>query len=198
MKKSILKILLLVFPLFFIACAGEKNSGGLEIFSSDQTEEAVALITEANDQLKQIKQLLKANEIRLEDLKTAMSEKNPIKVKSVSEDIIHQISTGMKLGEDAGKNLEKAERLKINDDFRTYLTLKMQSLMKYADAYKERFELAKLLRDKYDPNNAEQRKTVGDEFQRREQTFMNIMQEAGKLSDQANDLAKEVNSRKKE
>ena len=196
--QNIFKILLLAFSLFFTACAGEKDSGGLEIFSSDQTEEAVALITEANDQLKQIKQLLKNNEIRLEDLKTAMSEKNPTKVKSVSEDIIHQISTGMKLGEDAVKNLEKAERLNINDDFRTYLTLKMQSLLKYSEAYQERFELAKLLRDKYDPNNAEQRKTVGDEFQRREQTFMNIMKEAGKLSDQANDLAKEVNSRKKE
>lgn len=200
MKRNIFKILLLVLPLLFFACSGNgDSSGGIdEIFSSDQTEEAVGLITEANDQLKQIKQLLKENEIRLEDLKTAMSEKNPTKVKSVSEDIIYQISAGMKLGEDAVKNIEKAERLNINDDFRTYLILKMQSLMKYSEAYKERFELAKLLRDKYDPNNAEQRKTVGDEFQRREEIFMNIMMEAGKLSDQANDLAKEANSRKKE
>ncbi len=192
------KILIFALTLFLFACSSTDDSGGLDILSSDQTEEAVHLIEDANNKLKEIKQILNENESRLEDLKTAMSNKNQADVRRICDDILHQISTGMKIGEEAVKKIDEAASLKINDDFRNYLNLKTQSLAKYSEAYKERFELAKSLRDNYDPNNAEQRKTVAEEFQRREEVFMKIMKEAGALSERANLLAKDANSRKKE
>lgn len=198
MRKNFFKILLLALMLFFSACPGEDDSGGLDILSSDQTQEAVDLVLQANTKLSEIKRILHENEILLEDLKKAMGEKNQQKVKEICDEILHQISTGMKIGEDAVKLIDQAASLKINDDFRNYLNLKTQSLAKYSEAYKERFELAKTLRDEYDPKNTEKRKFVSEEFQRREETFMKIMKEAGALSERANLLAKEANSRKKE
>lgn len=199
MKRNLFKILLFAVPMLFFACSSKDNSSSsLNIFSSDQTEEAVKLTAEANDKLKEIKQILKENESRLEELKTALSEKNPTKVKEISDEIVRQINIGTKAGQDALEKIDEARRLEINEDFRSYLGLKAQSLLKYAEAYEERRQLALLLGEKYDPKNVEQRKTVAAEFENREVTFMKLMTEAGKLSDQANLLAKEANSRKKE
>ncbi len=196
MQKNFIKILL--FLLLFSACS-EKNdsSDTLDIFSSDQAEEAAKLIEEANVKLNEIKQILKQNESRLEDLKMALSAKNATKVKELSDQLINQINLGTKLGEEALSKINEAQGLNINDDFKKYLGLKTQSLLKYSEAYEERRKLAILLRDNYDPNNAEQRKTVVAEFERREVIFLNIMKEAGELSLQANQLAKDVNSKSK-
>ena len=198
MKKNIFKILLLALTLVFSACASkDDSSSSLDIFSSDQTEEAVALIDDANVKLKEIKQILKENDGRLDDLKTALSAKDAAKVKQISDQLINQIGLGTKKGEEALAKIDEAQRLNINDDYKSYLGLKAQSLLKYAEAYEERRKLAVTLRDNYDPKNAEQRKKVVAEFENREVTFLNLMKEAGKFSDQAILLAKEANLKKK-
>jgi hypothetical protein len=194
MRKNFIIILLLL--LFFAACSKkEESSGG--IFSSDQTEEAAALVEEANVKLREIKKILNENESRLEDLKMAMGAKNTAEVKRISEQLVNQIGLGTKTGQDALAKLDEAQGLNINDDFKSYLSLKSRSLLKYAEAYEERRKLAVLLRDNYDPNNADQKKIVSEEFESREVVFLKIMKEAGELSFQANQLAKEANSKSK-
>lgn len=183
-------------PFFFAACSDESSSSD-SFFSSDETEEAVRKVSQANDKLREIKKILKESENRLEELKTALSEKNSEKVKRLSSDIISDIDIGTKLGKDALAQIDEVQRMNVNDDFKSYLSIKSQSLLKYAEAYTERRALAELLRDKYDPNNVESRKTVGEEFERREVIFMEKMKEAGELSRRANELAKEANSKNK-
>lgn len=197
MKTNFIKILL-VLPIFFFACSEKKDSsGGLDIFTSDDTEEAVKLVDEANEKLKEIKLILKENESRLEDLKTAMGAKDSAKVKTLSGELADEIKIGTQLGQQALGKIDEAQALNINEDFRNYLGLKARSLLKYAEAYNERRQLAELLRDNYDPNNAEQRKFVAAEFERKEVVFLEIMKDAGDLSRQANQLAKDANSKKK-
>lgn len=180
---------------FLTACKEEESSGG--IFSSDQTEEAVQLVEDGNIKLREIKKILHENESRLEDLKTAMGAKNTTEVKRLAEQLINEIGRGTKLGQDALAKLDEAQGLNINEDFKSYLSLKSLSLLKYAEAYEERRKLAMILYDKYDPNNADQKKTVSEEFERREEVFMKIMKDAGDLSFKANQLAKEANNKSK-
>lgn len=193
MRKNFIIILLL--SVLFSACSKKADEPG--IFSSDESEKAVELVTEANGKLREIKQILKENESRLEDLKSAMGKKDTVEVKKISEQLINQIGRGTKLGQEAWTKLDQAQGLNINDDFRKYLSLKSRSLLKYAEAYEERRHLAMILYDKYDPTNADQKKTVSEEFERREETFMNIMKEAGELSSQAIQLAKDANNKVK-
>lgn len=197
MKKSSIKILLLVFSLLLAACPGKNNSsqtGG--IFSSDETPEAGNMVREANDQLKQIKQRFNDNEPRLQELQAALKEKNADKVRSISDELITQINAGTEAGEKAINTLRNAQEKNINEDFKEYLSLKIQALEKYIQAFEERRQVAIFLREKYDPKNEAQRKIFKDEFDKREEKFKEIMEEARKLSEQGNDLAKESLNRK--
>jgi hypothetical protein len=196
MKKHFFKILLLIFSLVFAACSGKEDSGG-GIFEFDQTQEAASLVAEANDKLKQIKRLFNENEGRLEELKTAMNGKDEKKVKEISEELVYQINRGTKLGEEAIEKIEEAQGMNTNDDFKSYLGLKTQSLRKYIEAYEQRQELAKILHERYDPKNVAQRDLVVDEFKRREEKFKLIMEEGRKSSEDANALAKESLSKVK-
>jgi hypothetical protein len=101
------------------------------------------------------------------------------------------------LGEEAVEKLERASRMNVNEDFKSYLTLKADSLKKYAEAFEERRQLAILLRDRYDPKNADQRDFVLEEFKRKEENFKRIIKEAQAISDRANTLAKESLSKTK-
>ena len=47
------------------------------------------------------------------------------------------------------------------------------------------------------PYNANQKKIVSEEFEKKEEIFMKIMKEAGDLSFQANQLAKDANAKSK-
>ncbi|HMS38905.1 MAG TPA: hypothetical protein PKE69_01670 [Pyrinomonadaceae bacterium] len=193
MRKNFIIILLL--SVLLSACSEKEDAPG--IFSSDESEKAVDLVTEANGKLREIKQLLKENETRLEDLKSAMGKKDTAEVKKISEQLINQIGRGTNLGKEAWTKLDQAQSLNINEDFRKYLSLKSSSLLKYAEAYEERRQLAMRLYDSYDPNNADQKKVVSEEFERREEIFMKLMKDAGDLSSQAIQLAKDANNKSK-
>lgn len=163
----------------------------------DQTQEAANLVGEANDKLKQIKKLFSENESRLEELKATMNNKDEKKVKEISDELIYQINNGTKLGGEAIEKIEEAQKMNVNDDFKNYLGLKTQSLRKYIEAFEERRELAKILRDRYDPKNVAQRDIVVEEFRKREEKFKEIMEEGRKSSEDANALAKESLSKAK-
>jgi len=198
MKKEFIKILPVIFSLLLLsACPGEDDSS-TGMFSFDQTQEAFDKVSEANDQLKQIKKLFKENENRQEDLKTALENKDAVKVKEIAEELVYQINTGTKLGDEAIEKIEKVQDMNVNADFKNYLNLKTESLRKYSEAFEERRKLAMLLHDTYDPKDAKQRDRVVVEFKKGDENFKRIMEEAKRSSEKANALAKEVLSKKQE
>ena len=197
MRKNSIIILFLAFSLTFAACA-KKNTpsqtGG--IFTLDETADAGNTVREANDQLKQIKQRFKDNEPRLQELQTALKEKNSEKVRSISDQLVTEINAGTEVGEDAINKLRTAQEKNINEDYKQYLSLKIMALEKYVEAFEERRKAAILLRDGYNPKNAAVRDQVIGAFKEREEKFKEIMEEARQSSEEANQLAKESLNRK--
>lgn len=201
LRRSGLKFLCLCVAgwliLFVAACPNKNNSsqsGG--ILSFDETAEAGQTVRDANNILKQIKQRFKDNEPRLEELQTALKERNSDRVRSISDQLIGEINGGTEAGEEAITRLRAAKEKNINDDYREYLDLKIMALEKYVKAFEERRQAAILLRDGYDPKNAAKRDQVVAAFKEREEKFKEIMDDARKSSEQANDLAKESLNRK--
>ncbi len=183
--------------LFTAACPSKNNSsqsGG--ILSFDETKDAGETVKEANNILKEIKQRFKDNEPKLEALQNALKEKNPDKVRAVSEELVTQINLGTEAGKEAINKLRIAQEKNVNNDYREYLLLKIQALEKYVEAFEERRKAAILLRDGYDPKNAARRDQVVAEFKQYEEKFKEIMEDARKSSEQANQLAKESLNRK--
>lgn len=183
---------------FSTACPGKNNSqqSGGGILSFDETAEAGGIVRESNDNLKQIKQRFKDNEPRLEELQAALKEKNAEKVRAVADRLVTEINAGTEAAEEAINKLRTAKDKNINADYREYLDLKILALEKYIQAFEERRQVAIFLRDKYDPKNDAQRKMFKDEYDRREETFKQIMEDARQLSEQANELARESLNRK--
>jgi hypothetical protein len=201
LQRSILKILCvsvsLWLILFLAACpktGGPTETGG--IFSSDETKDAGDTVKEANNILKLIKQRFKDNEPRLAELQKALKEKNSDQVRAISDELITEINAGTEAGEEAITKLRAAQEKKINADYKEYLSLKIMALEKYIEAFEERRQAAILLRDGFDPKNAAKRDQVVGAFLQREEKFKEIMEEARKLSEQANDLAKDSLNRK--
>jgi len=185
--------------MFFVAACADKNSSSPKtggIFTLDETADAGNVVREANDQLKQIKQRFKDNEPRLEELQAALKEKNSEKVKSIADQLVTEIDAGTRAGEDAINKLRTAQEKNINEDYKEYLSLKIQALERYVEAFEERRQIAIFLREKYDPKSDAQRKIFKDEFDKREEKFKEIMEEARQSSEEANRLAKESLNRK--
>jgi len=197
MRKDFIIILFLAFSLLIAACAKKNNSsqtGG--IFTFDETTDAGNTVREANEQLKQIKQRFKENEPRLEELQAALKEKNSEKVKSISDQLVTEIDAGTRAGEDAINKLRTAKDKNINEEYKEYLDLKIMALEKYVEAFEERRQVAIFLREKYDPKSDAQRKIFKDEFDKREEKFKEIMEDARQSSEEANQLAKNSLNRK--
>jgi hypothetical protein len=198
MRNNFIKILFLAFSLVLTACPGKNNSsqttGG--ILSFDETAEAGETVKEANNILKEIKQRFKDNEPKLQELQNALKEKNPEKVQTISEELITQINLGTEAGKEAINKLRIAQEKNVNEDYREYLLLKIQALEKYVEAFEERRKAAILLRQGYDPKSAAKRDEVIAGFKAHEEKFKEIMEEARKSSEQANQLAKESLNRK--
>jgi uncharacterized protein YpuA (DUF1002 family) len=198
MSKFFIKILLLLaFSLMFSACPKKNNSlqtGGILTF--DETDKAGNEVKEANEMLKLIKQRFKENENRLEELQAAMKGKNPEKVREIADELVTQINAGTEVGEEAINKLRIAQEKNINEDYKEYLSLKIQALERYVEAFEERRQAAILLRDGYDPKNAAKRGLVIGAFTERENKFKEIVQSARELSEEANRLARESLNRK--
>lgn len=199
MRKNSIKILLLLaFSLLLAACPDKNNTSQTSsIFSLDETVEAGNQVKESNEMLKLIKQRFKDNENRLGELQTALKGKDPDKVRAISDELVTQINAGTEIGEESINKLRIAQEKNINEDYKEYLSLKIQALEKYVQAFEERRQVAIFLRDKYDPKSDAQRKIFKDEFERREEKFKVIMQEARQVSEQANKLARDSLNRKK-
>lgn len=192
--KSFSVICLLALSLWLPACGGKSNSpesGGISVFTSDDTEKATAIVNEANDELRKIKAIYKENEGAIEEVQAAMSGKDNAQVKSIADNLVFRINDGITLGENAISKLEEAEKLNINDTFREYLELKRASLRKQVDAFEYRRQAAELLSKGFgssDPKEVEGIKAV---FKEKEAEFQKLWQEGRDESQEANDFYKE-------
>ncbi len=197
MKKDLLKFLLVFLLVFAFACGKSDDSSGLLDFTDD-TDKAVELVSSANDDLKTIKKLYKANFNKIEDFKIAMRDKKAEEARKIADDLVYVINDGVGAGKKAIDKIDMARDLNINDNFKTYLGLKQQSLSKLLDAFEFQRQVARSLRDNYDPENKDQRDKLMIEFTESQENFKKIMAVAQDYSDQANELAKQVKREERE
>lgn len=202
LQRKILNLLCVFVSLWFIffvaACPNKNNSSqsGGGILSFDETAEAGNIVKESNEILKQIKKRFNDNEPKLQELQNALKEKNPDKVKTISEELETEINLGTEAGKEAINKLRIAQDKNVNEEYREYLQLKIQALEKYIEAFDERRQAAIILRKGYDPKNAANREKIITAFKEREEKFKEIMEEARKSSEQANQLAQDSLNRK--
>jgi hypothetical protein len=192
MTKSITKLILIAL----VAMAACKSAGRADsptsIFSSDETAEAAKIVASANDDLTKIKVLYKDNESKREDLKKAMETDNAEQVKKIADEVVYLINDGFESAQSAIDKIEKAQEMKVNDDYREYLQLKEESLKHELDAFENYRQAARTLRDNYDPKNAAQRDKVKEDFKNRVENYRKLMEQARDYSNQANELAKDA------
>lgn len=192
--KTVLRCLCVSVSLWlvicFSACSGNNSSSSSSsIFTSDDTAEAGNIVKEANSKLIEIKKRFKENAPRLQELQTAMKEKNADKVREISDKLVTEINLGTEQGNEAINKIRAAKDMNINSDYKDYLSLKLDSLNKYIEAFEQRRQAALLLYNNYDPKDTAKREKTVIEFKQKEEKFMEIMEDARKSSEDANMLA---------
>ena len=197
MFKDLLKISLIVFLLMSFACQKSGNSsGGLSILGDD-TAEAVKLVADANEDLKQVKAIYKDNKDKISELQAAIAKKDIANVKKISDNLVKEIARGVKFGENATKKIEEAQALNINPVYKEYLEKKQQALEKQIGAFEYRGDAAKILSEGFGGTDKAQTDRVIAEFKEKEEKFQRLWKEGLELSQDANDFAKESEKKAK-
>ena len=180
--------------LFVGGCFSERNgSSGSGIFDSDDTEEAIQLIRDANKKnLSNIRVLYKENESKVDELKEALKDQDIPKVRKLTDELLLTLNDGYIFANAAVEKIEEAQKLNINEDWKEYLSLKQSALEMQIKAFDFRMESAKLFRDKFGGDDKLQMKRAADTFKKNEENFVKYMAEADKLNKQADKLAKDV------
>lgn len=164
----------------------------------DETAAAAALVQEANQELKKIKQLYEENEGdvdkpgKREQLKKALEANDAEQVRKVSDDVVYLINDGMDYAKAAIEKVQKAQDMNVNEDYKEYLRLKELALSKQVEAFEQYRQAARSLRDNYDPKNEALRAKVKMEFDDRSDKYRELMEKARDYSSQANELAKDA------
>lgn len=186
-------LILLIFVCLSATCkkaeSGDDNSGIIN-FSSDDTEKAVALIQEANDELRRIKILYNENESELKNLREATKNQDAARIKQIANDLVYVINDGFIFADSAKSKIDDAQQLDINPQFKDYLGLKEDSLDLQIEAFKSLHEAARLLRDGAGSQNKEEIELAKLAFKEKDDAFKKKMEEAKQKSVQADELAK--------
>lgn len=180
--KNIIYILLIL--AFFALGCGVANFG-------DETDQAAELVTKANEDLREIRKIQKANISKLETLTEAIGARDTPQVQKILDELIKAIGDGIALGETARARIDEATEKKTNDKFIEYLRLKEQALGKQIDAFKFRLEVAKTLRDKFGSTDAAEIEKAKADFARQESNFQKLWEAAEELNDRATDIARQ-------
>lgn len=191
MKKIL--VTFLFFILIFSAC-GKKDSSsssGLDIFNSDQKNEAAEIIKSANDDLKKVRVIYNNNQKRVDDeLIPALTAKDITKAAEITNDLVIQINSGLVSADDAVKKIKEAEEMNINDTYKNYLRLKREALEKQIEAFELRRQVAQLMSKSLsgDPSQANQAQSI---FKEKEMQFFDLMEQGKGLSEEANQIYKD-------
>jgi len=200
MKISLKIIFVVLTGLFvFAACQKNETSEGFDVLSfSDDTTAAAELVEQANQDLNKVKVMYKKNEVQRDELIAAMGEKDALKVKKITDDLVYLINDGMALGEGAVEKINKAQQMNIDADFKEYLSLKEQSLRKQLEAFESRRQAVRLLRDSFGTNDPALVEKAKLGLKEKEEFFAKTMEVSKEISKKANDLAKESSRKVKE
>lgn len=191
-------ILLAAALLVTVSCRSART-GEFEILGpTDETDAAAKLVADANQDLQKIKKLYKDNEGKREEIKKALEANNAGEVRKLTDEVVYIFNDGFEYGRSAVDKIAQAEEMKINDDYREYLRLKEEALRKQIEAFEEYRQAARTLRNEYEPQNAQVREKVTNEFKTRSENYARLMEKARELSNQANELAKEALRRQQE
>lgn len=183
---------LLICLSLFPACKKTDTNEGYDVLSfSDDTGDAAELVQQANEDLNKIKILYKKNESQLEDLKAAMSGKDAETVRKITNDLVYVLNEGLDLGEKAVEKIGKAQQKNINPEFKEYLSLKEESLQKQLDAFENRRQAARLLRDSFGTTNPAAIEKAKAEFKEKEEKCVKMLEESNEINKKANQLAKD-------
>lgn len=175
------------------SCRSSSSSGGFEILGpADETDDAGRIVAEANTELKKIKVLYENNEDKRQELKAALEKNDTAEVKKISDNVVQIINEGFDSGKAAVDKIQEAQGMKINDDYKEYLSLKESALLKQMAAFEEYRQAARTLRDNYDPKNTQNRDKVKVDFDSRSDKYQKLMEEARSFSNQANELYKDT------
>lgn len=189
---SVILFVVLVGLLVFSACKKTDSTEGFDVLSfSDETTDAARLVEEANQDLNKIKVMYKKNEVQLEELKAAMTAKDIETVKKITNELVYLINDGMALGETAIDKISQAQQKNINPDFKDYLSLKETSLRKQMEAFESRRQAAILLRDSFGANDPLMIERAKAGFKEKEEKSIKTLEEAQKISKEANEFAKQ-------
>ena len=163
----------------------------------DDTDRAVDLVHEANRNLKSIRVLYNKNNPKMDDLKNALNKKDIATVKKISDELSLVIIDGFVLAENAKEKIDKAKNLSgINQEFREYLELKSESLELQIKAFKDRRDTAKLFRDEFGTEDAQEMDVAKAKFIENEKKFAQHIAEAKKKSDEADKMWSESKRKK--
>jgi hypothetical protein len=165
---------------------------GGSILGGDDTAEAVMLVREANKELSKVRDLYRKNEEKREQLKNALDAEDEDEVKKIAQDAIHVINEGFEYGTTGVDKLRDAQDLDINDDFKTYLSLKEQALRLQMEAFENYRQAARMLRDHYEPKNVQQKERVKKDFEERNDKYRVLMERARNVSSEANELYRDT------
>jgi len=164
----------------------------------DETAAAAAVVQEANNDLRKIKEIYDENEGdvdkpgKREQLKKALEANDAEQVRKISDDVVYIIGDGMDHAKSAIEKIQKAQDLNVNEDYKEYLRLKEMALSKQVEAFEHYRQAARSLRDNYDPKNEALRARVKTEFDDRSDKYREQMEKARDYSSQANELAKDA------
>lgn len=195
MKKFLITILFIF--LAFSACKKDDGSpSGFDILGSDETAEVVEIITDANNDLKQIKAIYKGNQSRVDELKVAMDSKDIDKIKAIANELVLRINDGLVLGDSAVSKIKKAEDLNINETYKKYLNRKREALGKQLEGFEIRRQSAKALSETINISDPEGFKKAALILKVNEEKFQTLMEEGKNLSLEANQIAKDAAKRR--
>lgn len=181
-----LSLIFLFLTFFALGCSG-LDSLGLD----DETAQAGELVKQANEDLREIRQLNKANAGKLEQLQQAMTDRDTPQVRKILDQLIEAVSKGLSYGETAIARIDQATEKKTNPTYNEYLRLKQEALRKQIDAFKFRRDVAKALRDKFGTEDQAEIDRAKTEFINKEEEFDKYWDVAERLNDDAERLRRE-------
>lgn len=185
LERRINWIALVVGMTLLVAMAACKNK---------DIEEANKLIQDSNAKIKQVDQIIADNDKNVKALDAADkgTDRDKVnKVKGILDTLIKAIDEGLKLGDEAATGFEQAAKKKIDAKQVDYLKLISESLRKKIEAFKERREAAKIMRDNYDQSDKNKVKEAVDNFRRHQTSYQKLIDQANDLGRKAEQLATE-------
>lgn len=190
-KKFALLSCLIFLSVFIFSCKSDSTAAnddpGFFDFSSD-TDKAIEIVRQANDELMRVKILYNENQSTLQELKEASQKGETERVKTLSKALVDAITTGFVFADSAKSKIREAQELNIHQDYKDYLSLEEQSLDRQVEAFQFLYDAASLLNQTTGSPDKQQAEKAALVFKEKEENFEKTMEEAKKINEQADKL----------